>query len=279
MIYTPEIDADIIRRRDAGNSFAAIGIALGVNKSAVKRRYRATVPYTGPMTTIDEPLMRRLWGEGLSYKDIGTALGISRDSFGSYRKRLGLPPRATKQLPCNNPKKRWTDAETAIVIAAGYDLTAAGLSRRLPGRSEESAQVFRRLLTRAGLIVRPVKIAGVSRPHRRAAAKVEKEARPPRVVAPPKAVKVAKVSKPAQIKQTPRNPPRAIVAPLPPEPAARVLPPGTEILIRRPWSVIQQMALGIGVIVTERHDLDRLNRRRAELKMPPVYITWNGAKG
>lgn len=275
MIYTPEIDADIIRRRDAGNSFAEIGIALGVNKSAVKRRYRATVPYTGPMTTIDEPLMRRLWGEGLSYAAIGAALGISRDSFGSYRKRLGLPPRATKQLPCDIPKKRWTDAETAIVIAAGYDLTAAGLSRRLPGRSEESAQVFRRLLTRAGLIVKPVKIAGVSRPHRRAAVRIEREARPLRVVvvAPPKTAKIAKVSKPAQIKQAPRNPLRAIVAPLPPEPAARVLPPGTEIMIRRPWSVIQQMALGIGVIVTERHDLDRLNRRRAQLKMPPVYIS------
>ena len=278
MIYTPEIDADIIRRRDAGNSFAAIGIALGVNKSAVKRRYRATVPYTGPMTPIDEPLMRRLWDEGLSYKDIGTALGISRDSFGSYRKRLGLPYRYTKQLPCNIPYHKWTDAEKAIVIAAGYDLTAAELSRRLPGRSEESAQVFRRLLTRAGLIVRPVKIAGGSRPHRRAAAKVEKEARPPRVVvvAPPKA---AKVAKPAQIKQAPRNPPRAILAPLPPEPAARVLPPGTEAMIRRPWSVIKQMALSAGVIMTEHHDLDRFNRRRAQLNLPPVYVTWNGGKG
>ena len=281
MIYTPEIDADIIRRRDAGDTFATIGIALGINKSAVKRRYRATVPYTGPMKPIDEPLMRRLWDEGLSYRDIGTALGISKDSFDGYRRRIGLPHRPTKQPPCNILKNKWTDAEKAIVIAAGYDLTAAGLSRRLPGRSEESAQAFRNRLTRQGLIVRPDKPAGFSRAHRRAAAKVEREVKPPRVrvVAPPKAAKVAKVAKPVQIKQAPRNPPRAIVALLPPEPAARVLPPGTEILIRRPWSVIQQMALGIGVIVTERHDLDRLNRRRAELKMPPVYMTWNGGKG
>lgn len=277
MIYTPEIDADIIRRRDLGESFAAIGIALGINKSAVKRRYRATVPYTGPMTPIDEPLMRRLWDEGLSYRDIGTALGISRDSFDNYRKRIGLPHRPTKQPPCNIAENKWTDAEKAIVIAAGYDFTAAGLAMRLPGRSESAAQALRKRLTRQGLIVRPVKIAGVSRPHRRAAAKAEREARPPRVrvVAPPK---TAKVAKPVQIKQAPRNPPRAIVAPLPPEPTARVLPPGTEILIRRPWSVICQMALGIGVIMTERHDLDRFNRRRAQLNLPPVYMTWNGGK-
>lgn len=277
MIYTPEIDADIIRRRDAGKSFAAIGIALGINKSAVKRRYRATVPYTGPMTPIDEPLMRRLWDEGLSYRDIGAALGISKDSFDDYRKRIGLPHRPTKQPPCNIAENKWTDAEKAIVIAAGYDFTAAGLAMRLPGRSESAAQALRKRLTRQGLIVRPEKTAGHSRAHRRAAAKVEREAKPPRVrvVAPPK---TAKVAKPVQIKQAPRNPPRAILAPLPPEPTARVLPPGTEILIRRPWSVIKQMALGIGVIMTERHDLDRFNRRRAQLNLPPVYMTWNGEK-
>ena len=119
MIYTPEIDADIIRRRDAGDTFATIGIALGINKSAVKRRYRATVPYTGPMKPINEPLMRRLWDEGLSYRDIGTALGISKDSFDGYRKRIRLPPRPTKQPPCNILKNKWTDVEKAIVIAAG----------------------------------------------------------------------------------------------------------------------------------------------------------------
>lgn len=278
MIYTPEIDADIICRRDAGDTFATIGIALGINKSAVKRRYRAAVPYAGPMKPIDEPLMRRLWDEGLSYRDIGTALGISKDSFDGYRKRIGLPHRPTKQPPCNIAENKWTDAEKAIVIAAGYDFTAAGLAMRLPGRSENAAQALRKRLTRQGLIVRPEKTAGHSRAHRRAAAKVEREAKPPRVrvVAPPKA---AKVAKPAQIKQAPRNPPRAIVAPLPPEPAARVLPPGTEILIRRPWSVIKQMALGIGVIMTEHHDLDRFNRRRAQLNLPPVYMTWNRGEG
>lgn len=277
MIYTPEIDADIIRRRDAGDTFATIGIALGINKSAVKRRYRAAVPYTGPMKPIDEPLMRRLWDDGLSYAAIGAALGISKDSFDGYRKRIRLPFRATKQPPCNISENKWTDAERAIVIAAGYDFTAAGLAMRLPGRSENAAQALRKRLTRQGLIVRPAKPAGLSRAHRRAAAKVAREAKPPRVrvVAPPK---TAKVAKPMQIKQAPRNPPRAIVALLPPEPAARVLPPGTEIMIRRPWSVIKQMALGIGVIMTERHDLDRFNRRRAELKMPPVYMTWNGGK-
>ena len=277
MIYTPEIDAEIIRRRDLGESFAAIGDALGINKSSVKRRYRASVPYAGPMRGIDESLMRKLWADGLSYKAIGAALGISGDSFDGYRRRLGLPPRPNKQPPCNVPEQRWTEAEKAIVIAAGYDLTAAGLAMRLPGRSEKAAQALRKRLTRAGVIVRPAKIAGTSRKERRAAARAEREARPPRVVvvAPPKA---AKVAKPVQIKQAPRNPPRAILAPLPPEPTARVLPPGTEILIRRPWSVIKQMALGIGVIMTERHDLDRFNRRRAELKMPPVYMTWNGGK-
>lgn len=277
MIYTPEIDADIICRRDAGDTFATIGIALGINKSAVKRRYRAAVPYIGPMKPIDEPLMRRLWDEGLSYRDIGTALGISKDSFDGYRKRIGLPHRPTKQPPCNIEENKWTDAEKAIVIAAGYDFTAAGLAMRLPGRSENATQALRKRLTRQGLIVRPEKTAGHSRAHRRAAAKVEREAKPPRVrvVAPPK---TAKVAKPVQIKQAPRNPPRAIVALLPPEPAARVLPPGTEILIRRPWSVIKQMALGIGVIMTERHDLDRFNRRRAQLNLPPVYMTWNGGK-
>ncbi len=266
------VDAEIIRRRDLGESFAAIGDALGINMSSVKRRYRASVPYAGPMRGIDESLMRQLWADGLSYKAIGAALGISGDSFDGYRKRIGLPHRPTKQPPCNIAENKWTDAEKAIVIAAGYDLTAAGLAMRLPGRSESAAQALRKRLTRQGLIGRPEKTAGHSRPHRRAAAKVEKEARPlrVRVVAPPKA---AKVAKPVQIKQAPRNPPRAIVALLPPEPAARVLPPGTEILIRRPWSVIKQMALGIGVIMTERHDLDRFNRRRAELKMPPVYMT------
>jgi len=278
MIYTAEIDAEVIRRRDAGETFATIGIALGINKSAVKRRYRAKVPYTGPMKPIDEPLMRRLWDDGLSYAAIGAALGISKDSFDGYRKRFGLPHRFAKQPPCNIPENKWTDAERAIVIAAGYDLTAAGLAMRLPGRSENAAQALRKRLTRHGLIVRPAKTAGHSRAHRRAAVKAEREEKPPRVrvVAPPKA---AKVAKPVQIKQAPRNPPRAIVAPLPPEPAARVLPPGTEMMIRRPWPVIKQMALGIGVIMTEMHDLDRFNRRRAELKMPPVYITWQGGKG
>jgi len=288
MIYTPEIDAEVIRRRDAGETFEAIGIALGIDKSAVKRRYRMAVPYTGPMRAVDEPLIRRLWDEGLSYAAIAVALGISKDSFDNYRKRLGLPHRSQKQPPCNIAENKWSDAEKAIVIAAGYDLTAAELAMRLPGRSENAAQALRKRLTRHGLIVRPDKPAGYSRAHRRAAAKVEREAKPPRVrvVAPPKAVKVAAVAKPChpaaavakpvRIKQAPRNPLRAIIAPLPPEPAARVLPPGTEILIRRPWSVIKQMALGIGVILTERHDLDRFNRRRAELKMPPVYMTWNG---
>jgi len=277
MIYTPEIDAEVIRRRDAGETFEAIGIALGIDKSAVKRRYRMAVPYTGPMRAVDEPLIRRLWDEGLSYAAIAVALGISKDSFDNYRKRLGLPHRSQKQPPCNIAENKWSDAEKAIVIAAGYDLTAAELAMRLPGRSENAAQALRKRLNRHGLIVRPAKTAGHSRAHRRAPAKVEREAKPPRVrvVAPPKA---AKVAKPVRIKQAPRNPPRAIVAPLPPEPAARVLPSGTEILIRRPWSVIKQMALSVGVIVTERHDLDRLNRRRAELKMPPVYISWNGLK-
>ena len=266
---------EILRRREAGESFNEIGRALGLSPSSAKRHYRAEVPYTGLMRPIDEPLMRRLWAEGLTYKAIGAVLGISVDSFDGYRKRLGLPPRPTKQPPCNIPEQRWTDAEKAIVIALGYDVTAAGLAMRLPGRSESAAWALRKRLTRAGVIARPVKIAGTSRAHRRAAAKVEREAKPPRVrvVAPPKATKVAK---PVQIKQAPRNLLRAIVAPLPPEPAARVLPSGTEILIRRPWSVIKQMALSVGVIVTERHDLDRLNRRRAELKMPPVYISWNG---
>ena len=243
---------EILRRREAGENFNEIGRALGLSPSSAKRHYRAEVPYTGPMRPIDEPLMRRLWAEGLTYKAIGAVLGISVDSFDGYRKRLGLPPRPTKQPPCNIPEHRWTDAEKAIVIALGYDVTAAGLAMRLPGRSESAAWALRKRLTRAGVIARPVKIAGTSRAHRRAAAKVEREAKPP------------------------RNPPRAIVAPLPPEPAARVLPSGTEILIRRPWSVIKQMALGIGVIMTEPHDLDRFNRRRAELKMPPVYMTWNG---
>lgn len=277
MIYTPEIDADIIRRRDLGESFAEIGEAIGVNRSSVKRRYRATVPYAGPMRGIDESLMRQLWADGLSYKAIGAALGISVDSFDGYRRRLGLPHRPTKQPPCNIAENKWTDAEKAIVIALGFDLTARGLAMRLPGRSEKAAQALRKRLTRQGLIVRPEKTAGHSRAHRRAAAKVEREAKPPRVKAEPKprrprvrAAKPAPPPKPVTV--------RAIVAPLPPEPAARVLPPGTEILIRRPWSVIKQMALGIGVIVTERHDLDRFNRRRAELKMPPVYMTWNGGK-
>jgi len=280
---------EILRRREAGESFNAIGRALGISPSSAKRRYRAEVPYTGPRRPIDEPLMRRLWAEGLSYKTIGAALGISEDSFDGYRRRLGLPPRSTKQPPCNIPEQRWTDAEKAIVIKLGYDVTAAGLAMRLPGRSESAAQALRKRLTRHGLIVRPAKTAGHSRAHRRAAAKVEREARPVRVVAPPKAAEVATVAKPrhpapavakpVQIKQAPRNPPRAIVAPLPPEPTARDMPPGTEMMIRRPWPVIKQMALRIGVFMTEMHDLDRFNRRRAELKMPPVYITWQGGKG
>ena len=115
------VDAEIIRRRDLGESFAAIGDALGINMSSVKRRYRASVPYAGPMRGIDESLMRQLWADGLSYKAIGAALGISGDSFDGYRKRIGLPHRPTKQPPCNIAENKWTDAEKAIVIAVTKD--------------------------------------------------------------------------------------------------------------------------------------------------------------
>jgi len=258
---------EILRRREAGESFNEIGRALGLSPSSAKRYYRAEVPYTGPMRPIDEPLMRRLWAEGLSYKAIGAALGISVDSFDGYRRRLGLPPRPTKQPPCNIPEQRWTEAEKAIVIKFGYDVTAAGLAMRLPGRSEKAAQALRKRLTRAGIIARPAKIAGTSRADRRAAARVEREARPARVV-------VVKPPKPAKIAHP--TPARLVLPPLPPEPAPGELPAGSERFMRRTWGEIQRIGIACGVVMVDKHDLDRLNRTRERLRMPPVYMRFGG---
>jgi len=175
------------------------------------------------------------------------------------------------------PERKWTSVEQAFIIAAGYDFTAAGLAMRLPGRSEKSCASFRQRLTCKGLIARPGKIAGYSRTMR-SKPPVERAPAQPRVKAAPKPrVRVRVRAAKPRLERAPR-PPRAVAPPLPPEPAARDLPPGTEVLIRRPWSVIKQMALSVGVIVTERHDLDRFNRRRAQLNLPPVYMTWNGGK-
>ena len=208
---------------------------------------------------------------------IGREFVVSDETVQGWARRFGLPARPTTQPPCNMPERKWSAAEHAVIIAAGYDLTAAGLAMRLPGRSEKSCASYRQNLARKGLIARPRSISGHSR-KMRSKPRAKAEPKPPRVKAEPKPrkprVRVAKVKAPSKPK-----PVRAVVAPLPPEPAARVLPPGTEAMIRRPWSVIKQMALSAGVIMTEHHDLDRFNRRRAQLNLPPVYVTWNGGRG
>jgi len=232
-----------------------------------------------PISDADVAKMRDMRAGGASDREIGLAFGIGPRAANKRCRRANVPSGLGK-CPGNDREKAWTEAERAIVIAAGYDFTVAGLMQRLPGRTDRSIHAMRVRLTKKKLITKPDSIAGHSRAMRSKRALIERAPTPPRVKAsapkPPQAGK----SKPRPIHVKPTiNPPRAIVAPLPPEPAPRVLPPGTEILIRRPWPVIKQMALGIGVIMTGMHDLDRFNRRRAELKMPPVYITWQGGKG
>jgi len=276
-------DTDLVQRRKAGESFANLEVATGVNRNTLKGRYRRLVPYEALHTQVDVPRLREMWLRGVSLRAIGREFIVSDETVQGWARRFDLPARPTTQPPCNTPELRWTCAEQAFIIAAGYDLTAAGLAMRLPGRSEKSCASYRQRLTCKGLIARPGKIAGYNR-KMRSNPRVKAEPKPPRVKAEPKPprvkaeprVRVAKVKAPSKLKP---KPVWAVVAPLPPEPAARVLPPGTEALIRRPWSVIKQMALSVGVIMTEHHDLDRFNRRRAQLNLPPVYVTWNGGRG
>ena len=215
-----------------------------------------------PISDADVAKMRDMRAAGASDREIGLAFGIGPRAANKRCRRANVPPGLGK-CPGNDREKAWTGAEMAIVIAGGYDFTAAGLMQRLPGRTYRSVHAMRGRLTKKGLIIKPASIAGHSR-----------TMRSKRAPQPPQAAK----SKPRATKSKPPiNPLRAIVAPLPPEPATRVLPPGTEVLIRRPFHVIKQMALGIGVIMTEFHDLDRLNRRRGQLGLPPVYIAMGGS--
>jgi len=277
----------LVRRHEAGESFADLGRAFSISKHAAKRRYRALVPYgaLAPDGDIDFDKLRSLWTEGLSYRAIGVEMGVNADTINSWRERFGLPRRQAQQPPCNQPDRRWTDDEKATVIAHGYDLTAAGLARRLDGRSEQAVEALRNRLMHKGLIERPVKIAATVPTERKNSTRPRSEVtvapkalKPARAAKPAKALKPAQAAKPAKLPQpTPSSKPVPARAPsLPQDPPPREWPAGTEAMIRCTWTQLKQIGEACGVVMRDMHDIDRLNKRRAELKMPPVYVRLTG---
>lgn len=249
--WTDEEIADVKATRAAGQSFYEIGRRHGISHRKVRELYREIMPDAGRGPTVDQTKLRAMWDGLASYREISTAFGVTDDVVNGWRRKFNLPPRLGKPPVVNLRERRFTDAEKATFQRLGYSVGPNGLAAALPGRSAISCEMHRRRMANAGLIVRPTEHLRRSRDSRSVTAK-------PAAAPPPKPV-------------------RAAAPPLPPEPVARVLPPGTEVLIRRPWPVIKQMAMADLVVLTEFHDLDRYNKRRSRLGKPPVYIAMGGA--
>jgi len=96
---------------------------------------------------------------------------------------------------------------------------------------------------------------------------------PEQAAKPAKAPKPTRVAKPTKLPQpTLSSKPVPARAPsLPQDPPPGEWPAGTEATIRRTWAQLKQIGEACGVVMRDLYDIDRLNKRRAELKMPPVY--------
>lgn len=142
--WTADEDAEVIRRREAGDTNAAIGADLGRGRANVQRRATLlglTRSFGRKVlwTDADREVIRECRARGVPLAEIAERLDRSYEALKQYCHSTGLSERAA-------PSRRWTAEEDKALlrlattgstnpeIAAKLDRTVSSVSHRLSRR-------------------------------------------------------------------------------------------------------------------------------------------------